>query len=62
MAALDAKNIAEGKCTACGGSRVVAAMREIDRTGNPYANQRCRRCGGSGKPKTASDEQAEGQQ
>lgn len=52
FAKLDAENKAAGRCPNCGGSGVVAAMREIDRTGNPYANRRCGRCKGTGQYRT----------
>lgn len=49
MAALDAQNRAEGKCTSCGGSGVVANLRAIERTGDPHINRRCFTCKGTGK-------------
>ncbi len=53
MRKLEASNIAVGKCPKCGGAGVVAAMQAINRTGDPHLNQRCRHCGGTGKPRQA---------
>lgn len=53
FAVIEAWNIAAGRCTACGGSGVVADMRAIDRTGDPHINKRCTRCKGDGKYRRA---------
>jgi len=49
VALFDAQNKAAGRCPNCGGSGVVAAMREIERTGDPHRNRRCGRCAGTGQ-------------
>lgn len=46
---LMAENRAKGVCPQCGGTGVVAALRAINRTGDPHLNRRCGACKGTGK-------------
>lgn len=46
---VDAMNREKGQCLRCGGSGVIADLGKMDRTGDPFANRRCRRCKGTGK-------------